>query len=162
MAPGRRDIDRTGERLARDLSRDIEEWRGVHDVGSVVCLLWKHEFKWLGIEGLFPALSGAGIEVVPFPIKDGWVPEDPPAVLELVRSIEQRLDRGVNVLVHCRSGLGRTGTISACMLVASGVAPDEAIASVRACRSGAIESEAQEQFVRAFPGALLSPGEPAG
>jgi len=71
-------------------------------------------------------------------------------VRDLVAWIRERLRGGDNVVVHCRGGLGRTGTIAACVLVARGVEPDEAMRLVRASRPGAIESEAQERFVRTF------------
>jgi ADP-ribosyl-[dinitrogen reductase] hydrolase len=55
---------------------------------------------------------------------------------------------GHDVLVHCRGGLGRAGTIAARLLVELGMEPAEAIARVRAVRPGAIETPEQERFVR--------------
>jgi ADP-ribosyl-[dinitrogen reductase] hydrolase len=63
---------------------------------------------------------------------------------EKLRSI---LRRGLDVLVHCRGGLGRAGTIAARLLVELGMEPTKAIASVRAVRPGAIETSDQEIFV---------------
>ena len=54
---------------------------------------------------------------------------------------------GCDVLVHCRGGLGRAGTIAARLLVELGMEPETAIASVRAVRPGAIETSDQEKFV---------------
>lgn len=51
------------------------------------------------------------------------------------------------MLVHCRGGLGRAGTIAARLLVELGMQPTEAIAGVRAVRPGAIETSDQEKFV---------------
>ena len=51
------------------------------------------------------------------------------------------------LLVHCRGGLGRAGTIAARLLVELGMEPKQAIASVRAVRPGAIETSDQEDFV---------------
>jgi protein-tyrosine phosphatase len=63
---------------------------------------------------------------------------------EELRSI---LRRGLDVLVHCRGGLGRAGTIAARLLVELGMEPTKAIASVRVVRQGAIETSDQEKFV---------------
>jgi ADP-ribosyl-[dinitrogen reductase] hydrolase len=52
-----------------------------------------------------------------------------------------------DVLVHCRGGLGRAGTVAARLLVELGMEPTTAIASVRAVRPGAIETSDQEKFV---------------
>jgi protein-tyrosine phosphatase len=48
-------------------------------------------------------------------------------------------------------GLGRSGTIAACCLVAAGMTPDAAIVAVRAARGPrALETAAQETFVASF------------
>ena len=49
-------------------------------------------------------------------------------------SIRNRLRLGFDVLLHCRGGLGRAGTIAARLLVELGVQPDDAI---RACATPA-------------------------
>jgi ADP-ribosyl-[dinitrogen reductase] hydrolase len=63
---------------------------------------------------------------------------------EELRSI---LRRRLDVLVHCRGGLGRAGTIAARLLVELGMEPIKTIASVRAVRPGAIETTEQEKFI---------------
>ena len=55
--------------------------------------------------------------------------------------LRSMLRRRLDVLVHCRGGLGRAGTIAARLLVELGMEPTKAIASVRAVRPGAIETE---------------------
>jgi ADP-ribosyl-[dinitrogen reductase] hydrolase len=57
------------------------------------------------------------------------------------------LERGGRVLVHCRGGLGRAGTIAALMLIERGWSAPQAISDVRAVRPGAIETEEQERWV---------------
>ena len=56
-----------------------------------------------------------------------------------------------NVAVACMGGVGRTGTVAACALVAGGMTPDAAIATVRSVRHPtAVETVEQERFVRSF------------
>ena len=57
------------------------------------------------------------------------------------------LANGGKVLLHCRGGIGRTGTIAARLLVEFGFKPSDAIALVRRTRPGTIETSAQEQYV---------------
>ena len=54
-------------------------------------------------------------------------------------------------MVHCRGGLGRTGTVAACVLVALGDhSADKAIDAIRQARKGTIQTDEQEEFVRRF------------
>ncbi|MBX7246398.1 MAG: dual specificity protein phosphatase family protein [Candidatus Sumerlaeaceae bacterium] len=54
------------------------------------------------------------------------------------------------VAVHCRAGMGRTGTMLAIYLVAEGEEPNRAISIVRRKRPGSIETMEQEQFIIDF------------
>jgi ADP-ribosyl-[dinitrogen reductase] hydrolase len=55
------------------------------------------------------------------------------------------LRSGRNVLVHCRGGLGRAGTIGARLLIELGM--EHAVRQIRAVRPGAIETREQEKYV---------------
>ena len=60
-----------------------------------------------------------------------------------------RLRAEFDVLVHCKGGLGRAGTIAARLMVELGVIPPEAVKAVRSVRPGAIETSAQLDYVMA-------------
>ena len=64
------------------------------------------------------------------------------------KKLRALLTEGRNVLVHCRGGLGRSGTIAARLLIERGMEPDKAISLVRKHRPGAIETSKQEDYVR--------------
>ena len=73
------------------------------------------------------------------PIVDGSIPDQRfdekwNAAGDELRSI---LRNGSDVLVHCRGGLGRAGTIASRLLIELGMAPETAIARVRAVRPSA-------------------------
>ena len=61
--------------------------------------------------------------------------------------IKGSLSAGERVLLHCRGGLGRAGTVAARILVEFGYAPDVAIEEVRRARPGSIENSVQERYV---------------
>ncbi len=79
-----------------------------------------------------------------FPIVDFGVPSDRAAFLKLVNGIAADLRAGVNVLLHCAAGVGRTGTVASCVLVALGLPPDEAMRRVEAAGSHAERPEQME------------------
>jgi ADP-ribosyl-[dinitrogen reductase] hydrolase len=86
------------------------------------------------------------------PIRDMDVPTSPflsgwPVVRTELLS---RLDAGERVVVHCRGGLGRAGLVAALLLMETGPPGEAAIRMVRAARPGAIETAAQERYVRAY------------
>jgi atypical dual specificity phosphatase len=68
-------------------------------------------------------------------------------VEEAVAMISSCLNKHMPVAVHCIAGLGRTGTILACHLVATGMPANNAIILIREWRPGSIETSEQEAVV---------------
>ncbi len=130
--------------------RVLREGYGTHVLVSV---MEEHEYGGYGIPELFEHNLIEGIEVLRFAIEDMNIPKEAEAEQygALILEIVSRLKEGENVVVHCRGGLGRTGTVAACVLVALGVhSADEAIDAVRATRKGTVQTKDQEDFVRRF------------
>ena len=115
----------------------------------------KHEYHGYQIPDLLEQDSFGGIEILRFAIKDMDVPQEAESerFQAFVRDVVQRLEQGQNVVVHCRGGLGRTGTLAACVLVAlDRHTAGEAIGAVREARKGTVQTREQEDFVRLFEG----------
>ena len=146
LCPGRRD---RGRDLATDLARLRSE-----GVTRLLCLLTDSELNWAGVPDLGPRAQAAGLTYRRFPVPDQGTPEVADA-LELVRWCREATQRGQTVVVTCMGGLGRSGTLAACLLVSAGTAPEAAIAAVRAARGPrALETIAQEDFVVMFASAI--------
>lgn len=84
-----------------------------------------------------------------FPIADMSVP-DIAAALEYCASIQAELDKGTVVAMHCRAGLGRTGTMLACQLIYQGNSARTALDRLRAINPRCVQSEVQIEFLRRF------------
>ena len=62
---------------------------------------------------------------------------------------------GLATVVHCGAGLGRTGTMLACTLVARGLPAETAIDRIRILRPYSIETVEQEECVRRYADLLF-------
>jgi predicted protein tyrosine phosphatase len=96
---------------------------------------------------------GVQIERLNFPVPDFDVP---PAgqMTRILDAIDQRLDQGKRVYVHCIGGIGRTGVTVACFLKRHGLDGGEALIELENLRKEAAswwrsspESESQVEFV---------------
>lgn len=103
------------------------------------------------------ALDRHGIASIHFPIPDMDAPA-PDAALQLCRSVAARLAEGGVVAMHCRAGLGRTGTMLAAQLVFDGATARGAIEQVRHLNPQSIQSAAQTQFLASFEAFLRERG----
>ncbi len=137
----------------RDLNADInviKAWGAT----TWVNLLTRKEMVRLGIGDLEKVLgeSGASIRYFHLPIEDTCIPDAEFERRWTNEGMEIRYDllNGGKLLVHCKGGLGRSGTIAARLLVEMGQDPDVAIGRVRQARPGAIENDLQESHVRSI------------
>lgn len=148
LCPGKKGESVFGGAWDRNLDVDLDAIKG-WGAKVVLSLIEGQEFDMLSVSGLGDAVKARGMEWHHFPIRDVDVPT--PEAMDLWRRLSPRLHRvvenGGRVLVHCRGGLGRAGTVAALLLVERGRSAPEAMATVRAARQGAIETQEQERFV---------------
>lgn len=101
------------------------------------------------------------INVLHFPIRDFTAP-----TLEQLNQWIPRIETlanqpGHRILIHCEGGLGRTGTIAACLAASIlGLTSEEAKAFVKAKVPMAIETPDQKQIIDQFAAALLKQKNP--
>lgn len=144
FAPGKTQGSAMTGSWARDLTLDldvIEAW----NAAAVVTLVEEHELESLQIAELGTRVVERHLAWIHAPIRDYGVPGEAFEAIwaEHGPGLRARVRDGANVLVHCKGGLGRAGTIAARLLVELGMDHGAAIEQVRSARPGAIETSAQ-------------------
>lgn len=132
----------------RDLGLDLDviaDWGAV----AVVTLVEDHELITLKVTDMGTAVRARYMDWLHLPIPDVSVPD---ATFEqhwavVAPDLMNRLRAGFDVLVHCKGGLGRAGTIAARLMIGVGTPAAQAVKAVRAARPGAIETNAQLAYV---------------
>ena len=132
----------------RDGYADIETMKAL-GVSMVVSLLDYNEHDDNGFGDLYQAYIDAGIQLVRVPTKN-LTPVPFKSALEAIQVATAEQLRSGTVAVHCLGGLGRAGSWAAYYLIAHGMAPGDAISTVRASRPGAIETVGQERAIATF------------
>ena len=120
------------------------------DVSLLVSLLADEDIRSLALQDEPVAAAGQGLEFTHFPIVDFGLPE-PVAFRVLVSELCAALERGTSIAIHCRAGIGRTGTLASCILKGLGHPSEDAMERVAAARGMSIpDTESQRQFIQEF------------
>jgi atypical dual specificity phosphatase len=94
-------------------------------------------------------VNDAGLMVVHEPIEDMEAPTQE-QLDRIISAIDRAQEKNMGVAVHCTAGLGRTGVVLACYLVAHGMNAENAIARIRRLRPGSIETHEQVEAIETF------------
>jgi protein-tyrosine phosphatase len=115
-------------------------------VCTIACLLADHEIP----AELAAAYDTAALELVRLQIPDFGRPASMEALSAFLDDLLRRLQRRETIYLHCFAGIGRTGTVLACLLKTVG-APGDPVELVRAIYDArSLETAEQQQFARDF------------
>ena|SRR5271166_362303 len=151
FCPGKHQPDAVSGGWRRDLELDLD---AIRDWGAaaVITLVEDHELQALKVSDLGQKVRERHMSWFHLPIADMAIPSSKFETMwaEAGEGLRARLRDGFNVLVHCKGGLGRSGTIASRLLIELGMLPQEAVNAVRLSRPGAIETAEQHEYVLAL------------
>ena len=118
-------------------------------IDIIVSLLEISELKSLGCENLTKEIKLNNFIWFHFPITDFDIPSrnSLPELNLLLSDLDKFLKKEKNIIIHCKAGLGRTGTIASLLLTKLGISPKNAVQYIRKYRPGSIDTDEQKNFV---------------
>lgn len=147
----------------RDLDTDLERIKNYQTpngqpITMIVSLIEdgrfeENEFKNLKVENLGEKVEEYGFKWIWIPCRDTESPRDESQRIweenkqEIIDTLQKK---GENVLVHCKGGLGRAGTISAMILNETGIPIKNSIDMVREARSNTINGRQELWLLKNF------------
>lgn len=132
------------------LDDEVRGWRGA-GIDVIVSLLETHELAQLDLVAEHRLSESEGLEYISFPIPDRGVPSKHEAITVL-KEIASFLERGKNVAIHCRQGIGRSGLMAIGTMMVSGVGVERALEIVSSARGLAVpETADQLEWIRSLP-----------
>lgn len=123
-----------------------DEIRSLKSVGVqiLVSMLTTDEEEVLELSAEGGLARAHGLEFISHPIPDRNIPDSPKMTWTLARSLAERFAEGKKIAVHCRMGIGRSPLLLACILVARGIAAEDAWTAIGAAR-GCVVPDTDEQ-----------------
>ncbi|NNE52897.1 MAG: protein tyrosine phosphatase [Sulfitobacter sp.] len=119
-------------------------------IEHIISLLEAEEARALGLSREEMLCSARGITFQSHPIPDFALPQEP-AFGALIWSLSNALSAGEAIAVHCRAGVGRSGMVAACTLIARGLSGETALQRVSEARGVSVpDTVAQRDFVLNF------------
>jgi protein-tyrosine phosphatase len=103
-------------------------------VDVLVSLLTEEESEEWGLQQEAALCESCGIEFVRFPIPDREVPPRDGKFAGFFQDLLARLAEGKHVALHCWAGIGRSGLVATCLLVAHDVPLKAAIRAISSAR----------------------------
>src|SRR4051812_28434232 len=150
FCPGKKQANAMTGSWDRDVDLDIESvkrWGAT----AVISLLEDFEYGELEVHRL-PSAYEENFQWFDSPIPDKWAPDKAwlSHWLTLRHEFKSLLVNNGKILIHCKGGFGRTGTVAALILMDHGYTAADAISACRQARELAVETEVQEKFVKDY------------
>lgn len=138
-----------------DLMEEFFDFLDSNRYRSLVSLVEVHEFdQFISYPKFEEKIGKRNFSWFFHPLKDMTAPDEifRERFFETQSNLLENLRSGKKIAIHCKGGLGRSGTIAALLLRHLGFSAEKSIELVRKSRPGAIETEEQEIFIQSNSG----------
>ena len=138
-----------------DLMEEFFDFLDSNRYRSLVSLVEVHEFdQFISYPKFEEKIGKRNFSWFFHPLKDMTAPDEifRESFFETQSHLLENLRSGKKIAIHCKGGLGRSGTIAALLLRHLGFSAEKSIELVRKSRPGAIETEEQEIFIQSNSG----------
>jgi len=117
-------------------------------IQQVISLLEPNEARNLGLNGEREQVKAHGMGFMSFPIPDMGLPPSVEEYARLSKKLFNQVNAGVNTLIHCHAGIGRSGLMVAGILLHCNMDPQQAFAYASKMRGIRVpETPEQEQWL---------------
>ncbi len=118
-------------------------------LGQVVSLLEDHEAFEVGLNEEARICEQHGLNFVSYPIADRGLPPAVAEFAEITKRLYHDVAGGLNTVIHCRAGIGRTGMVAAGVLLHAAYDVDGAFKHVSERRGVEVpDTDAQRDWLR--------------
>jgi len=132
------------------LEDEVTAWQA-DGVNLVVSLLMPDEVSELGLLNEGGHCQEKGIGFVSFPVLDRSVPPLNDRTIRVMRGVHREVQKGENIAVHCRMGIGRSGLMLASILALQGHPPEWSFPLISAARGVQVpDTKEQIEWVDRF------------
>ena len=125
-------------------------------IQQVVSLLEPSEARSLGLDSEREQVKAHAMGFISFPIPDMGLPPSVEEFAQLSNKLFRQVNAGVNTLIHCHAGIGRSGLLVAGILLHCDMDPQQAFAYASRMRGIRVpETNQQEQWLSSNYAAIL-------
>ena len=126
-------------------------------IQQVVSLLELSEVRNLGLHSEREQVKAHAMGFTSFPIPDMGLPPSVGEFAQLARNLFDQVNAGVNTLIHCHAGIGRSGLLVSGILLHCDMDPQQAFAYASRMRGIRVpETPTQEQWLISNYAAILN------
>ena len=120
-------------------------------ISRVVSLLEAPEAYSVGLSQEERYCREREIDFVQYEIKDRGIPASEADFISLIQTLHTSIAEGLDTVIHCRAGIGRTGLVAAAILIKNGLGGSESFDTVSAARRVQVpDTEQQKAYVLAL------------